>query len=843
MGWIDNNVLNFRNSPAQGSGLLSEIPVTGPLGMLYISTDTQALYRYDGSGWVLIGGPGTGTLTGSGTVGKLAKFTGSATLGDSIVTESANLLTVNGAIDTGPYTITTTNITVNEAGVGNGSIIYLKGGAIYYNFIIAKQYTPGLGNNAVEITPSTSPGGSTFTTPVFVVDYLGNSITTTITANNHIVPGGTSAQFLKADGSVDSTVYIPTSAIGVTVQPYNANTTILGNTTTGSGSIVLANQPALILPSFTAIQVTGGIASLPTGSGTLIYSTSLSGTTNYIPKYNSSTTLNNSIIYQDGNYIGINYTTPTTLGGFVINNDYPFLQLVLGDTTTPSINAGIYLRSTVLNGISVASGSALGFYGAGGGITEWARFFSNGNFILNSTTDLNYKLQVFGDAVFTTSGLKGVTIKGYQTNNFVNLNNILSTGNNSFSLVAGLNGVGYDGFSIYDNNNNISRFVIDINGNIFTSNRLNVNGATDNSSYALNVTGQGNFSTLVSIQNRTFMYAGGLLDNTAGTGIYFGNDGLFSTDGNGNITSKDLGSSATGWDRLYHKQFFATTTGNYFGAYNSTNINGGYYTFETSSTVLADFGTSINIFGAGDANTFGINARGARSLLLGTNNTKQVEINSSGNVLINTTTNTYKLNVAGGIYDSDTQATLNQSKFGVFGGMTFTATGTETSQYINAGIAGGYVMAAAGSFTPLAKAKQGAIVGSYYMTAASTVTGIQNAIYANCELASSGTITTLATIRAGQPDQFSGGSAFTGTITNMVGIYIDDISGSSLASKFTNKYGIYQVGTSDKNFFGGEIILGSGQVVSASTTNTNTNKIKLIVNGTTYYLLASTSAT
>jgi len=215
---------------------------------------------------------------------------------------------------------------------------------------------------------------------------------------------------------------------------------------------------------------------------------------------------------------------------------------------------------------------------------------------------------------------------------------------------------------------------------------------------------------------------------------------------------------------------------------------------------------------------------------------------TSGSTSIGTGTNTYKLNVAGGIYDSDTQATLNQSKFGVFGGMTFTATGTETAQYINAGVAGGYVMAAAGSFTPLAKAKQGAIVGSYYMTAASTVTGVQNCIYANCELASSGTITTLATIRAGQPEQFSGGSAFTGTITNMVGIYIDDISGSSLASKFTNKYGIYQVGTSDKNFFGGEIILGSGQVVSASVLNTVTNKVKFTINGTDLYFLASTSA-
>lgn len=35
----------------------------------------------------------------------------------------------------------------------------------------------------------------------------------------------------------------------------------------------------------------------------------------------------------------------------------------------------------------------------------------------------------------------------------------------------------------------------------------------------------------------------------------------------------------------------------------------------------------------------------------------------------------------------------------------------------------------------------------------------------------------------------------------------------------------------------------AGQTVSASTTNTVTNKLAVVINGTTYYLLASTSGT
>jgi hypothetical protein len=66
------------------------------------------------------------------------------------------------------------------------------------------------------------------------------------------------------------------------------------------------------------------------------------------------------------------------------------------------------------------------------------------------------------------------------------------------------------------------------------------------------------------------------------------------------------------------------------GEINSTNANGGYITWRTSGTTIADLGTAQQIFGAGGNNTFGINARGARSLILGTNNTARFTIDSTG---------------------------------------------------------------------------------------------------------------------------------------------------------------------------------------------------------------------
>jgi len=65
--------------------------------------------------------------------------------------------------------------------------------------------------------------------------------------------------------------YLNSGDIGVSVQGYDANTTILGNSTTGTGPIVRENNPSLVLPSIAAVNVSGGILSFPTGSsGTLM---------------------------------------------------------------------------------------------------------------------------------------------------------------------------------------------------------------------------------------------------------------------------------------------------------------------------------------------------------------------------------------------------------------------------------------------------------------------------------------------------------------------------------------------------------------------------------------------
>jgi hypothetical protein len=110
---------------------------------------------------------------------------------------------------------------------------------------------------------------------ILSIGAIGNAqFSSSVTASSFVKTGGTSTQFLKADGSVDSTTYVPTSR------------TLTINGTTFDLS---ANR------SWT-ISSSGGI----TGGGDV----------GYLPKFTGSTAVGNSQIYDNGTSVGINTTSP-----------------------------------------------------------------------------------------------------------------------------------------------------------------------------------------------------------------------------------------------------------------------------------------------------------------------------------------------------------------------------------------------------------------------------------------------------------------------------------------------------------------------------------------------------
>jgi hypothetical protein len=88
-----------------------------------------------------------------------------------------------------------------------------------------------------------------------------------------------------------------------------------------------------------------------------------------------------------------------------------------------------------------------------------------------------------------------------------------------------------------------------------------------------------------------------------------------------------------------------SNTDGFLGAINSSAANGGYFEWRTSGTAIADIGTAQQIFGSGGNATLGINARGARDLVFGSNNTERIRITSAGKVGINTTSALGQLNI------------------------------------------------------------------------------------------------------------------------------------------------------------------------------------------------------
>ena len=98
---IDLSILNQRQTPAFYADTLANRPAAGFVGRIFVSTDTFAFYRDNGTTWDLIGGPGTGTITGSGANGQVSYWNGAST-----ITGSNDLFfdAVNGHLGIGTIT-------------------------------------------------------------------------------------------------------------------------------------------------------------------------------------------------------------------------------------------------------------------------------------------------------------------------------------------------------------------------------------------------------------------------------------------------------------------------------------------------------------------------------------------------------------------------------------------------------------------------------------------------------------------------------------------------------------------------------------------------------------------
>jgi hypothetical protein len=268
--------------------------------------------------------------------------------------------------------------------------------------------TTGSYNSALSIQALLRNTTGNNNTAVGVFSHIWNT-----TGNNNVAVGYASGNSVNGTfGSISGSYNIFLGSEnygGITTGSYNV---IIGSQVTGlpsstANNIVLAdgqgnirfrdNGVSTILSRLVGtgtrmvvVNASGELSTQTIGTG----SVTGSGTTNYVPKWSSASSIGNSLIYDDGTNIGIGTTTPSQkldVNGAIIASSY----VIAGND--------FYGSNVRVNGFYANTIAYMPFYSNASPYGEIMRMQNNGNVLIGSTTDNGCKLQVNGPASFTNS--------------------------------------------------------------------------------------------------------------------------------------------------------------------------------------------------------------------------------------------------------------------------------------------------------------------------------------------------------------------------------------------------------------------------------------------------------
>jgi hypothetical protein len=507
---IDEPVLvNVVNSPGVPGAPGVGVPVGGTTGQVLAKNSAT---NYD-TEWVDVSGGAWGTITGTlsnqtdlqtaldgkfddptGTTSQYLRGDGSLATFPSL-TGYVPYTGATGDVDLGTHRILAQNATIASSGSGDTfTLNHSSGSGIGLNI------TKGGNGEGLYINKT---GGS------------GNAATIigTINATTLVKSGGTSSQFLKADGTVDSSVYVPTSR----------ELTINGVTYDLS-----ANR------SWT---VAGGIS----GSGA-------SGQVAYWTGTSAQSGSNN--LFWDNTNVRLGVGTNAPISSLdVVGSASTMISRIRTTSTGPSNNVALLLQDGTTgtnsnDGLYLGRASAINYLWTyeteplvfGTSNTERIRVFAGGNVAIGSTTDNGQRLQVqgttllngnvtfssstgmFWDAANSRLGIgtnapsDALTVRASGTSQiFVSFknslgNNIVAIRNNSNNTV---------NFSLNDSAGSANTLITTSGNSYFNSGGNYLFGSTTDSGERLQVTGD----TLLKGSGATGATFGLKVQNSSGVNI------------------------------------------------------------------------------------------------------------------------------------------------------------------------------------------------------------------------------------------------------------------------------------------------------------------------------------
>ena len=323
---LNFDVVNQKGTPAFYSDIFANRPSYGYPGRVFISTDTGAIYEDTGTSWTLIADAGAGT---TGTLQQVTTNGNTTTQGISITAgglssnqvsivggTASQFLKADGTLDSSTYLTTssasstylplaggtlTGNLAIpsNQLAIGTATagapldIHTTTGTAVQFNGTTTNNafaFFQNAGTSKWRIGNLYNAGANSFqvydvlnaTARLTILNTGATTLNGALTSTSIAITGGTSAQFLKADGSVDSNTYLTTSSASSTYLPLAGGTltgALSGTSITGTSLVKSGGTSAQILAADgsvitagTNITISGGTISSSGGGGSITLS-------------------------------------------------------------------------------------------------------------------------------------------------------------------------------------------------------------------------------------------------------------------------------------------------------------------------------------------------------------------------------------------------------------------------------------------------------------------------------------------------------------------------------------------------------------------------------------------